>query len=100
LRLAPQILRDRTLDAIHVMELGMSESKDADILEMARNHNRVCVTLDHDFHTHLALARQGDPSLILLRIEGLNAVFRQQRRVKIFSIMGKRRWGLSGSVSV
>jgi predicted nuclease of predicted toxin-antitoxin system len=55
------------------MEIGMAESDDADILEMARNHNRVCVTLDHDFHTHLALAGQGHPSVILLRIEGLNA---------------------------
>jgi|ERR1017187_4846778 predicted nuclease of predicted toxin-antitoxin system len=70
---ATAILRDRTFDAIHVMEIGMAESDDADILEMARNHNRVCVTLDHDFHTHLALAGQGHPSVILLRIEGLSA---------------------------
>jgi len=70
--LAPRaavILRDRAFDAIHVMELGMAKSDDADILEMARDHNRVCVTLDHDFHTHLALAGQGYPSVILLRIE-------------------------------
>ena len=74
--LAPRaavILRDRAFDAIHVMELGMAKSDDADILEMARDHNRVCVTLDHDFHTHLALAGQGYPSVILLRIEGLSA---------------------------
>ena len=70
---AAAILRDRTFDAIHVMEVGMAEADDADILAMARDHNRVCVTLDHDFHTHLALAGKGLPSVILLRIEGLGA---------------------------
>jgi predicted nuclease of predicted toxin-antitoxin system len=70
---AAAILRDRTFDAVHVMEIGMAESDDADILKIGRDHNRVCVTLDRDFHTHLALAGQGRPSVILLRIEGRNA---------------------------
>ena len=70
---AAAILRARSFDAIHVMEIGMAKSEDAAILEMARAHDRVCVTLDHDFHTHLALAGQGHPSVILLRIEGLDA---------------------------
>jgi hypothetical protein len=33
----------------------------------------VCVTLDHDFHTHLALAGSGHPSVVLLRVEGIDA---------------------------
>ncbi|MEO8596315.1 MAG: DUF5615 family PIN-like protein [Candidatus Solibacter sp.] len=70
---AAALLRDRAFDAIHVMEIGMSGSDDADILEMARTNHRVCVTLDHDFHAHLALTGQGYPSVILLRIEGLKA---------------------------
>ena len=32
------------------------------------------MTLGHDFHAHLALAGEGRPSVILLRIEGLAAV--------------------------
>ncbi|MBL8234276.1 MAG: DUF5615 family PIN-like protein [Bryobacterales bacterium] len=74
--LAPRtaaILRGRGLDAIHVMELGLDRAEDADILAAARLQNRACVTLDHDFHTHLAIAGQGSPSVILLRIEGLVA---------------------------
>ena len=70
---AAAILRERTFDAIHVMEIGMAESDDANILEVARDQSRICVTLDHDFHTHLALAGAGRPSVILLRIEGLAA---------------------------
>ncbi|MEO8371480.1 MAG: DUF5615 family PIN-like protein [Candidatus Solibacter sp.] len=53
--------------------MGLSEAEDAQILESARKDGRICVTLDHDFHTHLALAGAGSPSVILLRIEGLAA---------------------------
>ena len=54
-------------------EIGMSEADDAQILDAARESGRICVTLDHDFHTHLAVAGQGRPSVILLRVEGQNA---------------------------
>jgi predicted nuclease of predicted toxin-antitoxin system len=70
---AAAILRERGLDAIHVLEIGLDRSEDSEILATAVTQNRACVTLDHDFHTHLALAGQGRPSVILLRIEGLGA---------------------------
>ena len=70
---AAAILRQRGFDAIHVLEIGMDRADDADILAAAVEQNRTCVTLDHDFHTHLALAGQERPSVILLRIEGLGA---------------------------
>lgn len=35
--------------------------------------NGCAVTLDRDFHTHLAIAQQGRPSVILLRAQGLDA---------------------------
>ena len=57
----------------HVNEMGMAEADDVETLDIARRSGRVCVTLDHDFHTHLAIAGQGGPSVILLRVEGLNA---------------------------
>lgn len=69
---AAVILRRQGWDAVHVSEIGMQQADDAEILERARNENRVCVTLDHDFHMHLALAGQGSPSVMLLRVQGLD----------------------------
>jgi predicted nuclease of predicted toxin-antitoxin system len=70
---AAAILRERGFDAIHVTDIGLDRSEDSEILATAAAQNRTCVTLDHDFNTHLALAGQGRPSVILLRIEGLGA---------------------------
>lgn len=70
---AAAILRERGIDAAHVSEIGMDQADDAQILERARNDKRVCITLDHDFHAHLAMTAQGRPSVVLLRIQGLDA---------------------------
>jgi len=74
--LAPRaavLLTQRGIKAVHVSEVGLAEAQDAEILQAARDSGRVCVTLDHDFHTHLAVAGHGCPSVILLRVEGLSA---------------------------
>jgi predicted nuclease of predicted toxin-antitoxin system len=55
------------------MEVGLDRADDGEILATARLQNRTCVTLDRDFHAHLAMAGEGRPSVILLRIEGLGA---------------------------
>jgi len=68
---AAAILRQQGFDTIHVMEIGLDRAEDSDIMAAARLQDRVCVTLDHDFHAHLAITGQGRPSVILLRIEGL-----------------------------
>jgi predicted nuclease of predicted toxin-antitoxin system len=70
---AAAILSDYGFEATHVADIGLERAEDVVILERARNDESVCVTLDHDFHAHLAIARQGHPSVILLRIEGLDA---------------------------
>jgi len=70
---AAAVLRERGMDAVHVSEIGLAEAEDSQILDTARQAGRICVTLDHDFHTHLALAGEGLPSVILLRIQGLAA---------------------------
>jgi predicted nuclease of predicted toxin-antitoxin system len=70
---AAALLVERGIEAAHVSQIGMAEADDTEILEAARQSHRICVTLDHDFHTHLAIAGHGKPSVILLRVEGLSA---------------------------
>jgi predicted nuclease of predicted toxin-antitoxin system len=70
---AAAILRRHGTDAVHVSDIGMERAEDVFILEKARDDERVCVTLDHDFHAHLAIAGHGRPSVILLRVQGLDA---------------------------
>lgn len=70
---AAALLRDADIDAIHVGEVGMSEAEDADIIQRARDEERMVVTLDADFHALLALAVATTPSVIRIRIERLRA---------------------------
>ncbi len=70
---AAEILRGYGIDAVHVSEIRMEQADDIQILNRARDDERICVTLDHDFHVHLALAGNGRPSVVLLRVQGLDA---------------------------
>jgi len=71
---AAALLRLDEWDVIHVTEVGLDRADDEEILEFARQNGRACVTLDHDFHAHLALAKSDAPSVILVRLEGLDSV--------------------------
>ena len=51
----------------------MSRATDVAILDAARQQQRICVTLDADFHTYLAVTNAATPSVIRLRIERLKA---------------------------
>ncbi len=68
---AATLLRNESMEAIHVGEIGMSEAEDAEIIQRARDENLIVVTLDADFHTLLALDTAVTPSII--RIERLRA---------------------------
>ena len=70
---AAAILRRHGLEAVHASEIGMEQAEDVQILDRARIDGMVCITLDHDFHAHLALTGQGSPSVVLLRVQGLDA---------------------------
>jgi predicted nuclease of predicted toxin-antitoxin system len=59
---------------MHVGERGLAKATDSEILELARREARICVTLDADFHTLLALSGAAAPSTIRIRIEGLNGI--------------------------
>ena len=60
---AAALLRAEGWDALHVIEAGLDHAQDGEILAFALAENRVCVTLDHDFHVHLALAKAVAPSV-------------------------------------
>jgi len=70
---AADLLPARELKAEHVSRLGMSRSSDAEILQYARDHGQVVITLDADFHTLLALGGAATPSVIRVREQGLDA---------------------------
>jgi predicted nuclease of predicted toxin-antitoxin system len=61
-------------DVVHVGEIGMSRAADRKILDYARRENRICVTLDADFHALLVLGFEQSPSVVRIRIEGLQAI--------------------------
>jgi predicted nuclease of predicted toxin-antitoxin system len=68
---AAPMLRDAGLDAVHAREVELSRTADDEILRWARDHDRVIVTLDADFHALLALSEAVTPSVIRIRIESM-----------------------------
>lgn len=71
-RSAARLLREDGIDTLHVGEIGLSTASDNEILRRGREDERVIVTLDADFHSLLAFSKAISPSVIRLRIEGLN----------------------------
>lgn len=72
-RSAAVLLTRAGWDVMHVSEIGMSRASDLDILSRAQTEGRVCVTLDADFHSPLAISGERGPSVIRIRKEGLDA---------------------------
>jgi predicted nuclease of predicted toxin-antitoxin system len=71
-RSAAADLRSDGWDVQHVTDLGLGATKDEDILAAAERDGRAIVTLDHDFPHLLFLEAAATPSVILLRVEGLD----------------------------
>ena len=67
------LLREAGTDAIHTSECGLAKASDIAIIRFAREKDFAVVTLDADFHTIMALAREKQPSVIRIRIEGLKS---------------------------
>lgn len=77
-------LREAGWDAVHVGEIGMSRASDGEILDYARCADRVGITLDADFHTLLVLGSKTSPSVVRIRIEGLQAVAMAELLLRIW----------------
>jgi len=57
----------------HTADIGLATASDSEILEYAREHDLVVITLDADFHMLLATAGAASPSVVRLRQQRLNA---------------------------
>jgi predicted nuclease of predicted toxin-antitoxin system len=90
--LAPKtaaILRSNGWDAVHVSEEALDRAEDLEILEFARDRGMVCVTLDHDFHAHLALSLSQSPSVVLVRGEGMSAEQQAELIKAVWEVCGE-----------
>lgn len=69
---AAEQLREEGISCTHVGEIGMSAAEDTEILEWARIHDFAVVTLDADFHAILAVRNAPMPSVVRVRMEGMD----------------------------
>ena len=87
--LAPRtaaLLRILGWDALHASEVGLERAEDSEILDFALHNSRTCITLDHDFHVHLAFSRAGKPSVVLLRVQGLAAEGEAELILSVYAV--------------
>jgi predicted nuclease of predicted toxin-antitoxin system len=65
-------LARRGVDNVHVASVGLAAASDIAILAYALQNNLIVVTLDADFHAIQATSGASKPSVIRIRIEGLD----------------------------
>ncbi len=88
-RSSAEILRNKGWDIQHTGEIGMSRATDRQILEYARDEQRIVITLDSDFHAILAVENLDSPSVVRIRQEGLRGPELAELVEKIWSKIGK-----------
>ncbi|MBW2257562.1 MAG: DUF5615 family PIN-like protein [Deltaproteobacteria bacterium] len=71
-RRAAQTLVAAGWDVVHVADVAMARASDKRILDHAREQNRTVVTLDSDFARLLATEGADHPSVIHIRLQGLD----------------------------
>ena len=65
-------LAGKGIAAEHVGDLGLARATDAFILGVVRERHAAVVAFDADFHALLAATRATNPSVVRIRLEGLN----------------------------
>ncbi|ODS30726.1 MAG: hypothetical protein SCARUB_04156 [Candidatus Scalindua rubra] len=64
-----EFLNSLGYDAVRLNDLGMKCAEDEEIIEYAREHDYVIMTMDLDFGGLLALENLSKPSVIIFRLE-------------------------------
>jgi predicted nuclease of predicted toxin-antitoxin system len=64
------LLAESGHDVVHVRDIDMGRALDTDIVELARNDDRVIVSADTDFGELLARSNAARPSVLLIRRQG------------------------------
>ena len=81
-------LAGKGIAAEHVGDLGLARATDALILDVARERHAAVVAYDADFHALLAATRATDPSVVRIRIEGLNGEQVASLLVQVLAVAG------------
>jgi len=89
-RSTAETLRIKGWDIQHTGEIGMSRATDRQILEYARDEQRIVITLDSDFHAILAVENLSSPSVVRIRQEGLRGPELTELIEKICSRIGQQ----------
>lgn len=66
------ILKEAGMDIVHTSEVNLAAASDSEIMRVAEREGRVVVTLDADFHALLAVSGARSPSVVRIRVEGLD----------------------------
>lgn len=69
---AESTLRDRGWDVVHAASAGLATAPDSEILKWCHEHRYTIITHDHGFHQMIALGGAVGPSVVRVRLQGLN----------------------------
>jgi predicted nuclease of predicted toxin-antitoxin system len=82
-------LRESGYDIIHLREEGLQRLPDLDIVEKARQEERVILTFDLDFGDILAASSEPLPSAIIFRLQNTLPSFVSARLLLVLSECGE-----------
>lgn len=90
-------LRQKGHDAVHLAEQGLNRMVDGDILQKARQENRIVLTNDLDFGELLAASRGNLPSVITFRLKDMRPLNVGKH---LFSIINQQAGALDQGVII
>ncbi|NES19180.1 MAG: hypothetical protein F6K41_09675 [Symploca sp. SIO3E6] len=82
-------LRKAGYEAIHLSEEGLQRLRDREIMEKARQEERIVLTFDLDFGDLLAASSATLPSVIIFRLQNTLPPFVSTRLLEVLSECGE-----------